>query len=478
MAAWTKLFRCATLLGCLSVLFLILYASVYSRPELLNPIEEQVYGLIKFNDTGSQPIVDTATVTSTLQNLHDTTVLPRTRPLVGNDHVPQIELPWTTIRDGTPQLFSAYYDDRDIPLKGRPAVVVLGYHPIAVSSMTMYCKLTFSSKATPTICLKNPATKHFIYGSWAKVNKRSKPMEYVCQLECKDKCTDESIPVLVGLSSIADCSDASADIPVHNRAPHDPTRLKGFGVCVQTPVFDKSPQQITDFIEMNRALGAGHITLYVMDINKQLDHFFSTTYYEKDLLEVVKWRNFGAWTEMHYYGELLVMQDCLYRHMNRVKYVAFVDMDELILPLKHSNWSDMMTVLDTNPKRSTFVFLNTYFTDNPRRTNVSKPCKEMDIPIYFKWTRRYVCRLNYGIRSKYMAKPRLVNDLDIHEVHTFRGYPGYNVPIATAMLAHYRNYPASCPKNLKTTEDTTVMRFKSQVMKAVQQKICVRTGSQ
>ena len=158
-------------------------------------------------------------------------------------------------------------------------------------------------------------------------------MEYICHLECKDKCTDESIPVLIALSNIADCTNASADIPVHNRASHDPTRLKGFGVCVQTPVFDKSPQQIIDFIEMNRALGAGHITLYVMDINKQLDHFFSTTYYEKDLLEVVKWRNLGAWTEMHYYGELLVMQDCLYRHMNRVKYVAFVDMDELILLL-------------------------------------------------------------------------------------------------------------------------------------------------
>ena len=142
--------------------------------------------------------------------------------------------------------------------------------------MTLYCKLTSSSKTTSTVCLKNPATKYFIYGSGAKVNKRSKPMEYVC----------------------ADCTNASADIPVHNRAPHDPTRLKGFGVCVYRLryYFDKSPQQITDFIEMNRALGAGHITLYVMDINKQLDHFFSTTYYEKDLLEVVKWRNLGAWT--------------------------------------------------------------------------------------------------------------------------------------------------------------------------------------
>ena len=212
-----------------------------------------------------------------------------------------------------------------------------------------------------------------------------------------------------------------------------------------------------------------------MDINKQLDHFFSTTctYYEKDLLKVVKWRNLGAWTEMHYYGELLIMHDCLYRHMNRVKYVAFVDMDELILPLKHSNWSDMMTVLDTNPKRSAFVFLNTYFGSNPSRANVSKPCEKMDIPIYFKWTRRYACRLNYGRRSKYMTKPRLVNDLDVHEVHA---YHSYNVPFDIGRLAHYRIEPADCGSK-STTEDTTVLKYQSQVMRAIEQKICPHTGS-
>ena len=453
MAARRQCLRCATLLGCLTVLpLLMLYVSIYSRPKLLNSIAEQVYGLV--NATVSPPLNDVATVSR---------------------RVPVIELPWTTIRDGgnsTPQLFSAYYDDRNISLKGRPAVVVLGYHPIAVSSMTLYCKLTFSSKTTPTVCLENPATKTPIYGNRYVRNKRSKPMEYICQLECKDKCTDESIPVLVALSNSADCSDASADIPVHNRAPHDPTRLKGFGVCVQSPVFKKTSRQFTEFVEMNRALGAGHITLYVIHINKQLHHFFSTKYCENDLVEVIKWRNFGAWTEMHYYGELLIMHDCLYRHMNRVKYVAFVDMDELILPLKHGNWSDMMTVLDTNPKRSAFVFLNTYFTDNPRRTNVSKPCKEMDIPIYFKWTRRYVCKYPRHRRSKYITKPRLVNVLDIHGVPTLRGYSEYTVPYNIGVNAHYRFRMSSDCTNTTTTHDTTALKYQSQVMRAVEQKIC------
>ena len=391
----------------------------------------------------------------------------------GCHHSPVVELPWTTIRDGgniTPQLFSAYYDDRD--MSGRPAVVVLGYHPLAVSNMTMYCKLTFSSKTTSTVCLKNPAIKTLIYGNSYVKNRRSKPTEYICQLECKGNCTDESIPVLVALSSIADCTDASADIPVRNRAPRDPTRMKGFGVCVETPLFRKNSQQFTEFVEMNRALGARHITFYVIHINKQLHHFFSTMYCEDDLVEVVKWRNLGAWTEMHYYGELLIMQDCLYRHMNRVKYVAFEDMDELILPLNHSNWSDMMAVLDTSPKRGAFLFLNTYFTNNPKRTGVSKPCKQMNVPIYFKWTRRYLCKYQPHRRSKFIAKPRLVNALDIHAVSTLRGYFEYTVPYNTGASAHYRYQRTSDCANTNTTVDTTALKYQSQVMRAVEQKIC------
>ena len=79
-------------------------------------------------------------------------------------------------------------------------------------------------------------------------------------------------------------------------------------------------------------------------------------YSEKGQLLLVKWWEI----ELHYYGELLLMHDCLYRNMYAAKYLVFVDMDELILPIQHNNWTSMMKEIDTSPKIGAFVFLNTY----------------------------------------------------------------------------------------------------------------------
>ena len=36
------------------------------------------------------------------------------------------------------------------------------------------------------------------------------------------------------------------------------------------------------------------------------------------------------------------MHDCLYRNMDRVKYLAVVDLDEVLLPLKHRSWLELV----------------------------------------------------------------------------------------------------------------------------------------
>ena len=40
--------------------------------------------------------------------------------------------------------------------------------------------------------------------------------------------------------------------------------------------------------------------------------------------------------------ELISLNDCLYRNMYSYEYIALLDIDEVIVPLKHTNWGDMM----------------------------------------------------------------------------------------------------------------------------------------
>ena len=46
------------------------------------------------------------------------------------------------------------------------------------------------------------------------------------------------------------------------------------------------------------------------------------------------------WNKRH--NELIPYNDCLYRNMYRYEYIALLDIDEVIVPLQHTNWGDMM----------------------------------------------------------------------------------------------------------------------------------------
>ena len=41
-------------------------------------------------------------------------------------------------------------------------------------------------------------------------------------------------------------------------------------------------------------------------------------------------------------NEIIPYNDCLYRNMYSYEYIALLDIDEVIVPLQHTNWGDMM----------------------------------------------------------------------------------------------------------------------------------------
>ena len=371
-----------------------------------------------------------------------------------------------------PQFFSAYYDDR-VTTPGHQTVLVLGYHPKAME-VILYCVITFSNRTS--LCLSQPATATMIKGNRYISNKLSDPMSYSCRLGCGSDCTKNNIPVFVALSSSSKCTASSKNIPVHN-LPSTPPKLNDFGVCVQTPVFGRSAQsaqKIAEFIEMNRVLGAKQFTIYVIDMDKQVLRFLQRQYSLPGLLQIVRWRDVG---HLYYHGELLAMHDCLYRNMKQVKYLVYVDLDELILPMRHLNWLDMVAELENNTRSAAFIFLNTYFTRNRRQgLKVQPPCKEMTLPRYFHWSRRLLCKYHTFRRSKFIVKPDRVIDLDIHGVHPLPGYSQYTVPESIGVNAHYRYRKSLDCTNVQTVVDTTALKFQPQVMKELEQKICVHSS--
>ena len=58
--------------------------------------------------------------------------------------------------------------------------------------------------------------------------------------------------------------------------------------------------------------------------------------------------NLVEWKALNYdyNGQFGIVHDCLYRHMHEADYLAFIDLDEMIIPMRHLNWSDMLDDLE------------------------------------------------------------------------------------------------------------------------------------
>jgi hypothetical protein len=69
--------------------------------------------------------------------------------------------------------------------------------------------------------------------------------------------------------------------------------------------------------------------------------------YERDgIVEVVQWTSFPV-TEIHYFGQLAAVNDCLYRNLYRSTFVLFADVDEVVVPrgvsfISDKSWTNML----------------------------------------------------------------------------------------------------------------------------------------
>uniref|UniRef100_UPI00358FEE9E glycosyltransferase family 92 protein C33H5.2-like n=1 Tax=Myxine glutinosa TaxID=7769 RepID=UPI00358FEE9E len=106
-------------------------------------------------------------------------------------------------------------------------------------------------------------------------------------------------------------------------------------------------------MEMYRILGATSVTVYNTSVSHTMD-IILRAYIEIGILEVIQWpianylRPSFGWRpskhpgEIQYFGQIATINDCLYRNKHRTKYIAFLDVDEIIVPHKWNNWSAMM----------------------------------------------------------------------------------------------------------------------------------------
>ena len=405
-----------------------------SKP--IKPHWTSVYGKGE-NATSTAASVRKVTAGTIPTQISTTATRPTSKP---------IKLHWTSVygkgENDSYHFFAAYYDNR-VSAPNRPAVIVIGYVRWSVPVIKLYCVFRFSNGSK--VCSKYPATED--YANCHNERWPAKAMNYFCMVSAS-----EEPPVSVRISSKSSCEPAftSAEIPVQNRHNSTKNKMKKFGVCVQGPVVQNDGtmlQRLIQFIEMNKVLGAEVIYMYHMQIEPKVQQYILEHY--SDIVLVIEWKKFEMWSPLHYYGQLLLISDCSFRSMHEVKFLVINDLDEIILPVKHDNWEDMLNFLNSNKheRYASYTFLNRLFIKSHHSTSQDlirggkRKCPNgLQVPMYFTRIDNTCISFSYDFRTKFIIRPKFMVLSGIHNVcKSVEGYTmTYNVPPDLGINAHYR----------------------------------------
>ncbi|XP_028996032.1 beta-1,4-galactosyltransferase galt-1-like isoform X2 [Betta splendens] len=159
-------------------------------------------------------------------------------------------------------------------------------------------------------------------------------------------------------------------LPLRNKKTHEKyTSFEfNFTVCISA-LFGgyNNVLQFAQTLEIYRLLGVGRVVVYNNSGGPELSRLLHS-YSQEGLVELVQWpiHNYlnpsHGWRlsvhggDLQYYGQLVALNECIYRSMERSRYVLLNDIDEIIMPYQHDNLTSLMDTLQPqHPNTGVFI---------------------------------------------------------------------------------------------------------------------------
>lgn len=387
-------------------------------------------------------------------------------------------------------LYGAYYDNR---WRGGvlPMIRILAMID-RISPPPTLCQIWFDRISVPII---SPAT--YIYGWYNKWGNYKdgflQPYIITCKIPRIKGLPKDFYPTSVSLVENR-CSKASNNLRIINNRPE---QKQEFAVCVKGLDFlhEDLSVRLVEWIELLRLLGAQKIFLYELEIHPNITKVLNY-YQETGLVELTKITLPGHQPNLpgfrHLYlknkltnkrqNELIPYNDCLYRNLYSYNYVVLLDIDEVIMPIKHQNWSELMrevqrlSLLERNYTRASYNVRNVYFLDdlNHNEEQMRHEAHEAGVPRYLHMLQHVYRSQNYTNPGQYVKcfhnTERAVSLHNHFPLNCFGSCTTFSIPIQLAHLQHYRKdcvgpLKKSCKEfRTYTTRDTTIFRYKDDLI--------------
>ena len=253
-------------------------------------------------------------------------------------------------------------------------------------------------------------------------------------------------------------------------------RKNVFATCLQKALFnDVTPESVVAFVELNKALGASYITMFLSNQLKRTEDIYKSMlpYIKEGVVEVIDWR---MKENIHEFGMAASATECIYRNIHRARFMSLHDIDEFLIPKKHPTWHGMIEDLKNFTdisKYASLQFGNAFFSEKTSSILTASKCELQYIPIYFKRTQR----------NEYpeVVHPKVMVDLDTtitaycHDIKNW--YDGVNkelrVPKEIGMSFHYRNVLGHRVHSVKKwVQDDVMKRYIDTIMPKIERKFC------
>ncbi|XP_071439396.1 uncharacterized protein [Hetaerina americana] len=393
---------------------------------------------------------------------------------------------WQSLRtsNGTFELFGAYYDIRNLSKIG-PAVRILGMVDRIEPKVKTYCQFWFENQKEP-VFVKVLEYKYIWYRKWGNYKQGIfQPYLIACQIPSK---YHKQVPASVSLVE-KPCDTATNNLRV---IFNNPGKKKGFAVCVKGLDFlhEDLSVRLVEWIELLGILGAEKVFLYELQVHPNISKVLRH-YEERGKVEVTPLTLPGGQPNVpgfqHMYlvkkvnhkrqNELIPYNDCLYKNLYTYEYIALLDVDEVIMPVKTMSWRELMdevlpkALAIRNETRASYNVRNVYFLDDLIHAHG-----------WFKDTPKYMHMLQHVYRSKNFTNPGQYvkcfhnpeRALTLHNHFPLAclgsGCTSYPINTTDAQLQHYR---ADCVRTLKkscveyrknSVMDTTIWKFKEKLI--------------
>ena len=277
---------------------------------------------------------------------------------------------WQTVdRDVDVYLFSAFYDDRpgllETPMIRTIAVVRNG------SDDDLSCLLWFRDNELPEVT----NVTILPVGAWFQPQAGvSRAVIMSCAVQ-----TEFGRPALIPEHvSIVTATQTAPKTLLRVQVPEKPERPMAFGHCMSVAYWHHDPYRVVEWMELHRMWGVEEVTIYNSSLHPATARVYCH-YADKGFVDL---RQAPCAFPAHPEDEesiLLnmspVLNDCMYRNMYRYRRLVVTDIDEMIVPRIHANYTAMLEAIDAQYIK---YFVELFATRNRTNTTRLSQVKQRD----------------------------------------------------------------------------------------------------